>query len=91
MWFRELPEGLYNSIDERLIHRIADEPFDADAIAREYHGFKEPTRSLVLWVRPQRDRCSEQKAEGVGVGGGLVFKLCCGGGTRRMEDGISDV
>lgn len=50
VWFRELPRGLYNNIDEIVIHRIADTPYDPVSIAHEYHSFQEPEQSLILWL-----------------------------------------
>uniref|UniRef100_A0A7S2W562 Rho-GAP domain-containing protein n=1 Tax=Rhizochromulina marina TaxID=1034831 RepID=A0A7S2W562_9STRA len=50
VWFRELPEGLYNDIPEATIHRIADSPLDVPAIVETYSSLHEPHRSLILWL-----------------------------------------
>lgn len=48
VWFRDMPAGLFNSIPEPMIFRIADMP-PADVPAM-YHEFSEPHKSLILWL-----------------------------------------
>lgn len=48
VWFRDMPAGLFNSIPEPMIFRIADMP-PADVPAM-YHQFSEPHKSLILWL-----------------------------------------
>lgn len=48
VWFRDMPSGLYNTIDDQTIYRVAD--MQVEAVPAEYHQFHEPHKSLILWL-----------------------------------------
>jgi hypothetical protein len=48
VWFRDMPDSLFNSISESTIYQVAEMPVDSLGPIEE--RFPEPTRSMIEWL-----------------------------------------